>query len=191
MTPGRFAISLLAVLLLSQGSRTLAGEEHHLPLRNHNPFLQATGLPVFQGATLTGAGRTDFRLALDLANHADAGGGKGEVITLDGETTTLTLSWRYGWSDRIELGVDVPVVSHNSGFLDGPVADWHDLFGLSNGNRAGLDNRLLIAYEGAGIPPFRLDSAATAPGDLQLSAAYALGGSRAALWTDRLLRQRH
>lgn len=191
MTPGRLAISLLAVLLLSQGSRTLAGEEHHLPLRNHNPFLQATGLPVFQGATLTGAGRTDFRLALDLANHADAGGGKGEVITLDGETTTLTLSWRYGWSDRIELGVDVPVVSHNSGFLDGPVADWHDLFGLSNGNRAGLDNRLLIAYEGAGIPPFRLDSAATAPGDLQLSAAYALGGSRAALWTDRLLRQRH
>ena len=91
MTPGRLAISLLVVVVLNQGSRTLAAEEHHLPLRNHNPFLQVTGLPVFQGATLTVAGRTDLQLALDLANHADAGGGKGEAVTLDGETTILTL----------------------------------------------------------------------------------------------------
>jgi hypothetical protein len=163
-----------AMLLTLSFSSAVGAEDRHLPLRNYNPFLQVFGLPQFQSGLLTEQGRSDSRINLDIANHSDSGFTPAESVVIDGETYTLNLGWRYGWRENLELGIDLPLVSHRKGFLDKPVEQWHDLFGLSNANRNGPANRLRFSYSGPGLAARLLDSAATGIGDIRLSVAYSL-----------------
>ncbi|MEZ5490666.1 MAG: DUF3187 family protein [Gammaproteobacteria bacterium] len=151
-----------------------AAENAYLPIRNHNPFLQIFGLPQFQTGSLTPAGRSVTQLSLDVANHSDAGGSGPETAVIDGESYYLNFGWRRGWSERLEVGLALPLVAHQRGFLDGPVKRWHDLSGLSNGNRQGRDNQLLFSYARSTGPGFRLDSPNLSVGDLRLTAAWSL-----------------
>ncbi|MBT8146746.1 MAG: DUF3187 family protein, partial [Gammaproteobacteria bacterium] len=166
-----------SILLLLTVSSAAGAEEQYLPLRNHNPFLQIFGLPQFQSGMLTEDGQGTSRITFDLANHSESGIAGSESVVIDGESYYLNLSWRYGWSDRIEVGIDLPVVSHNRGFLDSPVERWHDLFGLSNANREGQRNQLRFSFGQPGTAGLLLDSPATGIGDLRISAAYAINGA--------------
>lgn len=149
-------------------------------LRSHNPFLAPFGVPAPQGGGLTAAGRVDSRLAVSIANHADASFDDAESVTLDGESYYLDALIRYGLSERWEIGVDIPYVAHRKGHLDGLIEDWHDLWGLSNSARQGPDNELQFAYAGPGVAPFDLTEGGGGLGDVRLTAAYALGrGGRA------------
>jgi hypothetical protein len=170
--------SLFLPLLLT-ASNLAAADSQLLPLRNHNPFLQIYGLPPFQAAPLTAPGRTNFRFNLAIANHADAGLTGGETVVIDGESYFLNFSWRRGWSERLETGIDVPLVSHNRGFLDSPIERWHDLFGLSNANRNGPHNRMRFFYSGPGGAGYSLNPSSAGLGDIQLSSAYSLRDSTA------------
>jgi len=162
-----------SVALAITASSTTAADDQHLPLRNHNPFLQIFGLPQFQSGLLIEPGQSIARASFDIANHSDSGVAGSESVVIDGESYYLNLNWRYGWSDSVEIGIDVPVVSHNKGFLDNPVERWHDLFGLSNSKRDGPRNQLRFTYGQAGVPGFLLESAHTGLGDIRISAAYA------------------
>jgi hypothetical protein len=163
-----------AILLTLNFNSAVGAEDQHLPLRNHNPFLQIFGLPQFQSGLVTEQGQSDSRIMLDIANHSDTGSTPDESVVIDGETYYLNLGWRFGWRENLELGIDLPVVSHNKGFLDKPVEQWHDLFGLSNANRNRPANQLRFYYAQTGLANTLFDSAATGIGDIRLSAAYAL-----------------
>lgn len=166
-------LSLTAILAAVPDSAD-AADDRLMPMRNHNPFLQVYGLPAFQSAVLTQDGKTDSRVNFDIGNHADSSSEAGESATLDGESYYLTYSLRHGLSDKIELGFDLPVVSHAEGILDPFIEQWHDWFGLTNGNRMGPSNKLKLQYDGPSGAGFNLDSSATGIGDIQLSAAMKL-----------------
>ena len=145
--------------------------DNWFPVRTHNPFLQIYGLPLFQGAEVLEADAWEWRATLDIANHADESIAGDESITLDGESYYLNLSLRHGFTDWLELGMDVPLTAHAEGMLDNVIEGWHDLWGMSNAKRQGPPNELEFRYAGPGVSPFTLDSGAAGLGDIRLHAA--------------------
>lgn len=145
-----------------------------LGFRNHHPFLQIFGLPTFQSARLASQGRLKFDINAELTNHADAGTNTNEAFIIDGETYALNLLLRHRFWQRLELGIDLPVVAHREGFLDNIIKEWHDILGVSNSNRAGPNDELQFLYTAAGATQYEIASSTSGLGDIQLTAAIPL-----------------
>ena len=168
--------TLLAIALFAYpvGAGAWQGVADGFALRNQNPFLQIFGLPTFQSATLSEPGKFHYDFRFDIANHADVGGNDREDFAVDGETYFLTLSLRRRISERLEVGVDVPFVSHGDGFLDNAIEKWHNTFGMSNTKRRGPSNVLGFRYTLDGVTLFELDTPAAGLGDMQFTAGLQL-----------------
>jgi hypothetical protein len=143
------------------------------PLRNHNPFLQIFGLPKFQTAELGRPDHFDFAVSYDITNDADDAERSSADLVIDGETQTLSLALRHRVFERMELGIDVPYVSHSGGTLDSLIKGWHDLLGYSNSMREGLNDQIQHSFAQDGVTYYELASPVSGVGDVQLSAAYA------------------
>ena len=86
---------------------------------NQSPLVQIYGLPAAESAIIQRPGHTWSLLALDVANNSASNHTNRENIILDGESDRLTLALRYGVSDKLEIGVDLPWVGYNGGISDG------------------------------------------------------------------------
>lgn len=149
-------------------------DEQWFALRSHNPFLQVFGLPPFQTATRVADGEFNYNLSLDIANHADSGQSSGESIVIDGESFFLTFSLRYGLTQWLEVGLDLPVVAHTEGLFDNAIERWHKILGISNTKRNGPSNQLHILSDSPQTAPYELTSSTYGVGDIQLTAALPL-----------------
>jgi len=167
-------LSGLACLLMLPVSAAASGFEW-LPLENYNPFTQVYGVPATEPADVLAPHDESWRLALAIANHADAGDVPTESVTLDGESYYLTVSYRRAVAARFEAGIDIPFISHTGGFLDAPIETWHDIWGMSNSRRSGARNQLSFRYAGEDGSFYALDSASRGLGDVRLTAAMRLG----------------
>lgn len=173
-TAGQRALLVISLLVYSLAANAEQNVMQGFSLRNQNPFLQIFGLPPFQSATLAADGTVNYDLSLDIANHADTGESTVEDFIIDGETYFLTLSLRRGFTDWLELGVDLPLIAHAEGFLDNAIESWHDTFGLSNTKRRGPSNQLQFLYANGGTTQYQLTSPSSGVGDIQLTAAMPL-----------------
>jgi len=142
-----------------------------LGFRNHHPFLQIFGVPTFQSAALATSGRLKFDVNAELTNHADSGGNANEMFRIDGETYAFNVSLRHRLWQRLEVGIDLPVVAHQEGFLDNIIKEWHDVLGVSNSNRSGPKDQLHFLYEVDGVAQYEITSSTSGLGDIQLTAA--------------------
>jgi hypothetical protein len=123
-------ILVCLILVAASLARPASGVElAPFPVRNLSPLALVRGLAVAEAARLNRPGQTSARLNFDLANHATETESENESILLDGETYVATLGVRYGSSERLQLGLDLPWISHQQGTLDGFIRDWHDFFG--------------------------------------------------------------
>ena len=150
--------------------------ESALPLRNLNPFLQVFGSPQFTTDRLAEPGRWEFGMSLDIANDADTGELPGERVVIDAEIHVAAFTLRRRVAERFELGLYVPYVSINGGFLDNVITEWHSAFGISNSKRAGESGQVALIYERDGSAGFAMTSSGAGIGDVQLTAAMPLGG---------------
>ena len=105
---GRSAALLLALL----PAGVCASAQTWLPVRSHNPFLQAFGVPAAEGAETRLPGETAFRLSFDISNHADLDELDGELAELDGESYFLNFAVRRGLASGAEIGLDLPFVAN-------------------------------------------------------------------------------
>jgi hypothetical protein len=104
-------------------------------------------LPAAGDARLLQKGKFSALLAADMANNFAEDATPRENILLDGENYRFTVALRYGITDRIEAGIDIPYVGQGGGFLDSFILGWHRFFGLSQGGRTDAPrNRLLYTY---------------------------------------------
>lgn len=177
------ASTIIALPLLLISVPVAAGVVDTFALRNHHPFLHVYGLPPLQGAMLNAQGATDFGITFTAVNNAEIKDTDLESIRLDGETYFADFMLRHRLLDRLELGIDVPFVKHSEGVLDDMIAGWHDIFGMSNSKRNGVDNELNYFYSNNGSVEQQLSTSTSGIGDVQLSAAVPLleggaGGSR-------------
>jgi hypothetical protein len=143
--------------------------------KNQSPILQIYGLPAAGNALLLPPGRKEVGLTLDhSSNYVDEQDTR-EKILLDGETTRLTLGGQYGFTQRLELGIEIPYISHSGGFLDGFIINYHNLFGFPQGGREQAPrNRLLYHYSRDGSEKLKIDDSGGGLGDVSLLAGLQL-----------------
>jgi len=91
-------------------------------------------------------------------------------VSLDLEAAELDLKLRKNFNDSLELGFEVPVVSYNSGVLDGPLESYHSAFGFSDyGRSARPANDFLYILQKEGRTVVAGQSGRAGLGDIGLS----------------------
>ena len=167
-----------ACLLIVLPASAVAADDYPadaFPLRSHNPVLQIFGLPAFRTHELVAPGNVDVALGYDVANDADDADRATEVLIIDAETQTLTLSLRRRLGERFEVGLDVPYVRYSGGYLDSVIYNFHNAVGLSNSQRDGPDDELRLLFAQDGVTFLDLSAPVSGIGDVQLSGAMKLG----------------
>jgi len=123
-----------------------------LPEHDTTPFALLLASPsAVDARPLTKAGRWRLDSSVITASHAIVERSGNEFLILDGESSRMSFDLRFGVSDRVEVGVEVPVISHEAGRLDSLIDEWHSFFGLPDGSRDELpqdDLQFLFAVDG-------------------------------------------
>ncbi len=60
----------------------------------------------------------------------------GNEYFIDTEIIRINLNMQYGLSDNISIGIDVPIIVYQGGFMDSPIGLFHNTFGIENYNRS-------------------------------------------------------
>lgn len=156
---------------------------------NQNPFVQIFGLPKAEPGTITPKGKLDVGFTYHVSNNAISADAGDESIIWDGETAQYNMRFRYGVSDRLELGMDLTYTDHSGGYLDSLIRHYHDLFGFPNDRQEEFDKnqihyRLQEISGTTTNTTFEMENRAHGFGDIRFSAAIPL-------FLDSLHEQRH
>jgi hypothetical protein len=91
-------------------------------------------------------------------------------IGLDMEITELDLRFKKNIQDFIELGIDIPLVSFNSGFMDGFINSYHDAFGFPDYGRSNRpENKFLYEVRRKGVLIIKGESGRIGIGDIRFT----------------------
>ena len=113
---------------------------------------------------------------MEAASHSIVNRDGDESLEVDGETWRGLLVLRRALNERWHIGVDVPLVGQENGVMDGVIDTWHDLSGLPEGERPGMErNRLAYRYRQTAGNDAALDNPAWGLGDVRLVATRRLG----------------
>lgn len=105
-----------------------------LPDHDNSPLTGIFGFPEStEGGQSIGRGQHGWDTSLVLASHNIDETHDGEDLRLDGETTRLAFSYRYGLSDKLDISIEVPYLWHQSGSLDSMIDNWHDILPFVGG----------------------------------------------------------
>jgi hypothetical protein len=164
-------ISCLAICFAAGDARSDA-----LPDHSDGPLTGLFGFPGSIAGSRTLPRRAqEISLAVATASHNIDEMRGSESLRLDGETTRLAFAYRFAVSDRLELGVEMPYLWHQSGNLDSLIDGWHELFGLPRGPRAvRADDQLEFFYTDGQSNRVNLTRNTGGFGDLRLQAAWQL-----------------
>jgi hypothetical protein len=177
---------LLALAPVITSQTWAAAADAPFVIDNRNPFVQVYGLPAAQSAQIIAFEQIDVGLQIDIANNFTEGNKGTELILIDGETHRANIQFRYGFNDTIELGVDIPYLSHDSGGLDSVIEDWHELWSLPDGERPQFPrDQLQFSYQKEGESLSSVTQSNNGIGDVSLSMAYQLSASPTRQWALR------
>ena len=168
----RFNKSLFLLFLLLLPANLFAADMEITPFRttNQSPLAMIHPLPAESSSATAPKGRLFSSLTFDLASSYSFSSAATEAILLDGESYKWTLSTRYGLTDSVEVGIELPWVTYGGGFLDSFIIGWHDAFGLPQGGRkAAVKNRIRYRYVNSGMQRIQVDSFASGLGDMVLT----------------------
>jgi len=122
-----------AIVLLLLAGQSVADV---LPDPDYGPLTGIFGFPTStEGGVIVGRGQHSWGTSLGAASHSIDETNDGENLRIDGETTGLVVTYRYGISDKLDIGIEVPYLWHQSGNLDSLIDSWHGFFGLPEGSR--------------------------------------------------------
>ena len=179
--------TVLLSLALGASSSLWAGDiADPFASSNRNPFVQIYGLQAVQSGQLTQAGEFDLALQLDIANSFAMDNKGSENIVIDGETHRANLQFRYGIASGVELGLDVPYLSHERGGLDGFIDSWHEFWGFPDGGRPQHPkDQLNFSYQKYGRQLSGVSESESGVGDVSFSLGYELASSESRQWALR------
>ena len=170
-----FPLLLVCICYSVTVSTAVAQEIVPFATSNQNPLVAIFGLPAAAPATILEAGRTTVEFRSDIASSCSSNANSRESILLDGETYRFTLAARRGIGRNLEIGMELPYVMHRQGFLDNFIKNWHDFFGLPQGDREDLpEDQLDYRYSRNGEEKLSLTDESEGLGDLRLTAGWQL-----------------
>ena len=169
----QFSIFMLIMLMSAYPVR--ASEVRAFHNINQLPFKQIFGLPSLDNSPLTEAGKLRFNVITNLSNTYDVSAAANEQIVTDVETLRTSLVLGYAIRNNWQLGIEVPYVRHNGGFLDDFIYDWHDFFSMpQNGRTENNKDQLDIYYSSSKGASFALSDSGGDIGDIRINSAYTL-----------------
>ncbi len=162
--------------MLGIASVTTAEQGIPIYVGNQNPFVQIFGLPKAESGAITPKGKLNAGFLYFVSNHAiSTDASNGESIVWDGVTSQYNFIFRYGASDKLELGIDIPFIMHSGGYLDGLIRRTHDLFGMPNDLQEQFDkDQIHYLIQQNGNTLFEMTEKHGGLGDLRLTAAIPL-----------------
>lgn len=171
--PGVFGILLVSQWLLYPAGNAIA---EALPDRDNGPLTGIFGFPEStESSKLAERGQHGWDASLIIASHSIEEISGVEELRLDGETTRLALTYRYGLADKLEICVEAPYVWHEAGSLDSAIDTWHDLFGLPDGARASQGrNQLDFFYTDSQASLVEVIQNANGIGDIRVGVGWSL-----------------
>jgi hypothetical protein len=178
----RVAIFLLAILLSLNVNADIFAP---FTTSNLNPFVQVHGLPSTRSAQLIPHKVLEWQIQTDVANNFTKDIEPFESIFIDGETYRANFFLRYGFSDKWEVGIEVPYIRHDPGHLDSFIEDFHDFFGLPDGDRDEVPRNLLNYAYTSGANTQRLNKSVNGIGDVRLNLGYKLREHENRVWSIR------
>lgn len=170
---------LLCSKLLALGVFASTAAADALHDHDNGPLTGIFGMPdSTEGAELLDARSSAFDVLLLTSSHSIEENNADEILILDGETTRFEVSYRYGFSSKLELGVELPFVWHQSGSLDSVIDQWHDIFGLPDGARDDRPQDLLeFLYRDASGDRVNIDQNSNGIGDIRFFGGLQLSDS--------------
>ncbi len=166
-------LSLLLVSMVSISTLSFGFELQPLTTRNLSPATIGFGLPPLGAARALQPGVWQAQITVDIASNSVENITTDENLFFDGETYRGALSVAYGVGAKLEIGLELPLLSHRGGRLDSFIEGWHDTFGLPQGIRDQTPrNQLDYSYSRLDGQGFSLQSDTTGIGDLSLRAAW-------------------
>jgi hypothetical protein len=176
----KFAI-LVFILLIPVYSAE-ASEVRAFHNINQLPFKQIYGLPSLDNSPLTEAGKLRISVISNISNTYDVSVGTHDIIVTDVETLRTSLILGYAVRNNWQIGIEVPYVRHNGGFLDDFIYDWHDFFNMpQNGRTENNSDQIQISYFSTKGAAFGLSDSGGDIGDIRINSAYTLP------WKNRML----
>jgi uncharacterized protein DUF3187 len=106
-----------------------------LRVRNVSPVVQLYGIPRMVGAR-TLSDSLEMTLNIEAANNFQSDRREDTFVFFDGESVLSSLRIRGGFGERWEWGAELPYMAHTGGAFDGVVDEFHELFGLPDGERS-------------------------------------------------------
>ncbi len=166
---------LCCTLILALTSPVRAKADSLIPFAtsNQNPLTAIYGLPATAPAQIVPQDRSEVSLRMDLASNCSLSSNKSETILLDSETTRLALTIKHSLGHELEIGMEIPYVFHNGGFLDDFIRNFHETFGMPTGDREAVDDdQVNYYYAKESDTQLDIDSSQDGLGDLRFMGAW-------------------
>ncbi len=169
-------LSFFGILLLCGTPFSLGAEGFGpFPVRNFQALDQLVlGMPGERAAVLR---RGDFDVRLELANTATVAKDSEEQaeVTMKFETVRAGLFLRYGLTDRLEIGAEVPVLHRYGGFMEGAIKSVENATtGVAPARKALGDTPYAFNISNGGRTMFKGSDGATGLGDVSFFGKYQL-----------------
>ena len=174
--------ALLAFFLLIPVCSAEASEVRAFHNINQLPFKQIYGLPSLDNSPLTETGKLRISVITNISNTFGVSAGTHDNIVTDVETLRASLVVSYAVRNNWQLGIEVPYVRHNGGFLDDFIYDWHDFFNMpQNGRTKDNSDEIQISYLSTQGASFGLSGSGGGIGDIRINSAYTMPWKNRAL----------
>jgi len=165
------AIALVTGMLVfssSQAANTAAG----LATRDLNPVLQPIYIPAYTPFGSSNGWRIDHSLYVTNTSQLESKGD--EYLALDVENYRYELGLRYR-KDNWLGQVNAPFIANRGGELDGAIENWHEAFGLPDGDRDKFPrDDIDVEYVRDGKVEYSQDKSSSGLADISLALGYQL-----------------
>lgn len=116
-------------------------------MRDQNPFALIYGLPHATAARLPTTSPQGWVFSLNGSNQLISHTSQDAELLVDLETWQLNLFYDYRLKENWLLRIQLPLITHGGGFMDGPIDRYHELTGLPRDIRPMFDdNQTQISY---------------------------------------------
>ncbi|MBI5575357.1 MAG: DUF3187 family protein [Deltaproteobacteria bacterium] len=174
------AVSGLAWILSAAVSHSLEGP---LAVKNSFPLVSVLDAPYPEQAGY----RDSLSIGLTHSSVDFIESDGGFEFLIDAEVTELEFRYKKTVSGSFEFGVEIPLRTFGSGFLDKGIDNFHRAFGIESGKAGESANRFFFEAKKDGQTAVRGESGGIGPGDIRVTVKRSLfssGGFAAALMAD-------
>ena len=164
-------IGLFTLILLSPVVHANESLNEGFLVGNQNPFRSIFHLPRHRPHTHLSSGEYSSSFQYEIHNSFTGSDAGTESIFIDGETYIGRITVERGFSNGWQAGIELPIISHQGGFFDSIIDDWHDFFSLDGFDRGdAIEDRLLYRYIDGNSTDISLSENSTDIGDVIITA---------------------